>query len=479
MKLIKTFVVFILILALFFTEYSCKNELTKMQKQSVIGDYLFDYREMSFVFLTTVYEEDGELYAFSGLADYPVKMKLVDAVTNEYRIKFKRSGDFNLKFSQSKNDVFIRLSFKSNTSDFEIIGFRVNQEIMKLRNYSQKTAENYIYQKPLNLKDGWEVSTIQEAGVDTAALYEMMNLVLDEYDYMHSILIVKDGKLIFEEYLNDWDPVRIHRLQSVTKSFTSTLVGIAVNEGFIESIEDPLYKYLPEYDSLFDDSKKKILIKHILTMSAGFEWNEMATYYVKPKEADSYLAGLSGDYIKYVLEKPVVNEPGKVYSYNSGFPNIMGYIIEKRSGMNITEFAYKHLFDPLGIERSYWWRTTGKNRPGCAGGLRLMSRDLARYGYLYLQNGVWEGKQIVPKDWVENSIAGIMDSGNGTHYGYFWKNIKSLDGKNNIFFASGTGGQFIACIPELDIVVVTTAKPFTDKGDEVAMLLLERLIPAL
>ena len=121
----------------------------------------------------------------------------------------------------------------------------------------------------------------------------------------------------------------------------------------------------------------------------------------------------------------------------------------------------------------------GEGRPSCAGGLRLMSRDLARYGYLYSQNGVWEWNQIVKKDWIEESIKGKMDSGMGTKYGYFWKNIKSLDNKYDIFFASGTGGQYIACITDLDVVVVTTAKYSTDKSDEVAMLLLEKLIPAL
>ncbi len=360
-----------------------------------------------------------------------------------------------------------------------MIGHRVNQEIMKLREYHQNIPENYTYHKPLELEGDWKVSTIQEAGVDTAALYNMMNLVLDKHNYMHSILIIKGGNLIVEEYLNGWDPVRIHRIQSVTKSFTSTLVGIAIREGFIESIDDPLYKYLPEYSSLFDDAKKIISIKHLLTMSAGFEWNEMATYYVDPEKCDSHLADASGDYIKYLLEKPVITEPGKVYQYNSGYPNILGYIIEKRSGLNITEFSYKYLFNPLGIKRSYWMPVIGEDRPSCAGGLRLMSRDLARYGYLYLQDGVWEGNQIVQKDWIEESIKDIMDSGMGVKYGYLWKNTKSLDNKYDIFFASGTGGQYIACIPDLDVVVVTTAKPFTNKGDEVAMLLLEKLIPAL
>ena len=479
MKLIKNFkIASILLLVFCYANVVCASESLKEQN-SILGDYLFDYKDINAVIFISIYKENSELYAFVEFSNYPVKMELVNAETFEYRIKFKGSGDFNLKFSEKENGVFSRLNFKSNTSEFEINGTRVNQEIEKLREYHKNKNEKYSYKKPLECKGDWEVSTIHEAGFDTVAIYKMMNKVLKKNDYLHSILIVKDGKLVFEEYLNGWDPLRIQRVQSVTKSFTSTLVGIAINEGFINSIDDPIYKYLPEYDSLFDDAKKKILIKHLLTMSAGFEWNEGATYYKDPKKCDSHLADASGDYIKYVLQKPVVIEPGTVYSYNSGFPNILGYIIEKESGMNITKFSYKYLFDPLGIKRSYWMPVIGENRPSCAGGLRLMSRDMARYGELYLNNGEWNGKQVVQKDWIENSIDGIFDTKNGTKYGYFWDNIRSLDNKYLIYFASGTGGQYIACIPELNIVVVTTAKPFTKMGDDVADLLLKKLIPAL
>ena len=471
--------IFITFLVLYISIFSCYNESSIKLQKSVIGDYLFEYKEMNFVGLITVYEEDGNLLAFSELADYPVEMKLKDAETSEYKIKFKKSGYFTLKFSNKNKGVFTQIKFAGDKNDFEMIGKRFDRQILKLRDYHNNKTKNYSYLKPLALEDDWEVSTLQEAGIDTAAIYDIMNVVLDKYDYMHSILIIKNGKLIFEEYLNGWDPIRIHRLQSVTKSVTSTLVGIAIREGFIENINDPVFKDLPEYDSLFNDAKKRISIKHLLTMSAGFEWNEGATYYVDPKNCDSHLADASGDYIKYVLDKPLVHEPGKVYYYNSGYPNILGYIIENTSGMNITEFSYKYLFDSLGIKRSYWMPIIGEDRPGCAGGLRLMSRDLARYGYLYLNDGVWQENQIVQKEWVKASIEGKLDTGEGTRYGYLWKTIKTLDNKHNIFFASGTGGQYVVCIPDLAVVIVTTAKPFTDKGDELAMLLLEKLIPAL
>ena len=149
--------------------------------------------------------------------------------------------------------------------------------------------------------------------------------------------------------------------------------------------------------------------------------------------------------------------------------------------MNILEFAFRYLFDELGVKRAYWTPLSGEDqyRPGCAGGLRLTSRDMAKYGLLYLRNGRWNDKQLVSEDWVRESVEGKMDSGDDTRYGYFWKRTHSLDGRHDIFFASGTGGQYIACIPELEAVVVTTAAFNTDKADAIALLLLTEFLPML
>jgi hypothetical protein len=471
----------VLISALVLICVSCGSQKQAVRVDSIIGDYLFDGMSFDAIVYTSVYEEDGKLYALFEMADYPVEMEKLKSNPPTYRIKYKNTGDFNLVFSDMENGRFNKLTMTSNDSEFEMDGIRSFNEIHKLREYDYKSREDYSYRTPIQIGDGLETGTIREAGIDTSAIYSMMNDILENYDYMHSMLVIKYGKLVVEEYFNGWDPVRLHRTQSVTKSYTSTLVGLALKRGFIESVSDPIYKYLPGYDSLLTGPKREITIEHLLTMSAGFEWNEGATYYTAPEECDAHIAGASGDYIKYVLEKPLVNAPGELYYYNSGFPNTMGHIIAERSGMRILKFAFENLFGPLGMERAYWWRRQSEPgyRPGCAGGLRVTSRDMAKYGLLYLNGGVWNGKQIVDKDWIKASIEGKMDSGNGTRYGYFWKSTHSLDGKHEIFFASGTGGQYIAYIPDLGAVAVTTAVFNTDKGDTVAMLLLEQLIPAL
>jgi CubicO group peptidase (beta-lactamase class C family) len=441
------------------------------------GDYLFEERESRAVFLATIYEEDGKLYALTDIADDPGELVPLKSVDNSYSVVFRRGGDFTFEFEGLSDGRFSSLIMKSNSTGWKGRGKRFEPEYAKLRSRCGGNPGRYVYRVPLELQDGIETASMRTAGIDTSLLYQLMDDIQANHDYMHSVLIIKDGKLIFEEYMNGWDPARLHRVQSVTKSFTSTVVGLAIREGLIESVDDPVSKYLPEYSSYFKGPKNDVLIRHLLTMSAGFEWNERETYYADPEKCDPHLAEAGEDYIKYVLEKPIVTEPGSVYYYNSGYPNILGYIVEQESGSNIVEFACEHLFEPLGIRRCYWQPITGEDKPGCAGGLRLTSRDLAKYGCLYLDHGAWRGEQLVPAAWIDESTKRQIDADHGKGYGYLWPSIPA--GNLNIVFASGTGGQYVAYIPALNSVVVTTAIFSTDKSDVVAGLLLQYVVPAL
>jgi CubicO group peptidase (beta-lactamase class C family) len=447
------------------------------RRNAIVGDYLVDQRDKRMVFLITVYEEGGGLYALTDIADYPVEMRPVSSDDRVYRIKYKQSGGFTLESDKIEAGLCTRLRMRSNTSEWECVGKRVEPELGKLRERYRQPRNSYAYHKPLRLNDGLEVGSIHDAGIDTTLLYQMMNDIHENREYMHSVLIIKDGKLVFEEYMNGWDPARLHRIQSVTKSFTSTVVGLAVEEGVIRNVDDLLWQYLPEYSSLFDGAKERITIRHLLTMSAGFEWNEGETYYDDPGRCDSHVAEAGDDYIRYVLEKPLATKPGSTWYYNSGYPNILGYIVEKQTGVNILEYTYERLLDPLGIERCCWMPIVGEDRPSCAGGLRLTSRDLAKYGCLYLDNGVWRGKRVIPRGWIKDSTAEQIDTGQGKGYGYLWSRI--FVGNREIIFASGTGGQYVAYIPDIRAVVVTTAVYKTDKADDVAAMLLEYVVPAM
>jgi CubicO group peptidase (beta-lactamase class C family) len=443
----------------------------------VLGDYLFEAIESRAIFLTTVYEEDGALYVRADITDDPGELTPVKSEKDAYSVVFRRGGNFKIWFSEPKSGSFTKLRLKSNTTGWQAEGVRLEPESAKLRDRYGVQSSPYAYREPVALRDGLKTGSVEGSDINAVLLCQAMDDIYANHDYMHSLLIVKDGVLVFEEYMNGCDPARLHRVQSVTKSFTSTVVGLAIQEGLIGSVDDPIDEYLPEYAFLLEGKKKDVCIKHLLTMSAGFEWNEAETYYADPARCDPHLAEAGDDYIRYVLEKPLVTEPGGVYYYNSGYPNILGYIVERRAGGNILEFTYGRLFEPLGIKRCYWQNITGENKPGCAGGLRLTSRDLAKYGCLYLSEGNWDGKQLLPKEWVAASTAKHIDAVDGTGYGYLWKSIPV--GELNIVFASGTGGQYVALIPSLDAVVVTTAKFSTDKADVVAGLLLRYVVPAL
>ena len=443
----------------------------------VLGDYLFEEMRFRAVFLTHVYERDGSVYAQLDIVDRPSELVAVDGADDEYSMDVGGSKNkFVASFVRDADGRVTELRLTNEANGVEMMGKRVDLPLARLRDRYESTASEYVYEPPLEIEGDWPVGSLEEAGIDPGPLHEMMADISQSADFMQSILVVKDGKLVFEEYMNGWDPLRLHRLQSVTKSVTSTMAGLAISEGLIESVQDPLREYLPEYAELFDETKSKILIEHLLTMTGGFEWNEDATYYAKPEDCDAHLAMASGDFIQYVLEKPMANEPGTVFEYNSGFPNMLGYIIELRAGMNLLEFADAHLFEPLGIERAYWQPESGIDRPGCAGGLRLTSRDMARYGLLYLQDGMWNGEQLLDPEWVRESVKWRLDAYEGG-YGYFWKRYVNED--IDAFLASGTGGQFIVCIPALDAVVVTTAQFNTDKDYQIVGFLLSYVVPAL
>ena len=448
--------------------------------QAVIGSYEVNQRDLGIgIYLANVFEEDGVLKIFLETTDAPFTLEPVDKKQHEYKIPTKMAGDLPVKFTVDESGLARELHVMGGSPGLDFKAARVDDPVFKLRDYYAQTGDRYIYRKPLEIPGDWETGTLTEAGIDTAGIGAFMGKLLEEHPYVESILIVRNGKLVLEEYLNGWDPARIHRLQSVTKGFTSTLVGIAIEQGFIGSLDDPIRGYLPDYSEFFGGTKDGVTVKHLLTMSAGFKWNETETYYTDSKRCDPHLAEASDDYFKYLLERPIIEEPGTVYRYNSGYPNILGYIIEQQSGMELVEFAYRNVFEPLGIRRAYLMGIRGENKPSCAGGLKLMSRDLARYGYLYLKEGAWEGKQVVPAEWVRGTLTAHLVADGNVGRGFWWGKVKSLDGLHDIFFSSGTGGQYVVAIPDLDTVVITTAVYNTDKGDALAMLLLESLLPAL
>jgi CubicO group peptidase (beta-lactamase class C family) len=329
---------------------------------------------------------------------------------------------------------------------------------------------------------------MSEVGMDTQLVVDLMNDLLNrETHHVHSILIVKDGSLVFEEYFSGFDLVlndsvlthianggdinftqidfnrdALHFQASVTKSITSVLFGIAIDKGFIQGIDEKMFSVFPEYSELNNGSKDGVTLGHMLTMSTGIPWNEDYPYNDSRNSLTSMLT--VDDPIEYVLELPLVAPPGNTFIYNSGTTNLLGEIVKRKSDFNLSEFARTYLFTPLGITSFQWIDLPNADGMAFASsGLYLRSRDMAKIGQLVLQEGMWNGSRIVSEEWVTESTRSSITlsvsnplSDFATGYGYQWWIGTFTPGNSNGYIAAGWGGQYIIVLPELEMVVVIT-----------------------
>jgi CubicO group peptidase (beta-lactamase class C family) len=326
---------------------------------------------------------------------------------------------------------------------------------------------------PPQTGDGWQTADPASVGLDAKKLDQAVAGIRDgTYQNVHSLLVVKDGKLVFEEYfrghtwsysgdqfrgdLVDFDRDTPHNLASVTKSFTSALVGIALDQGLIGGVEDKVFAYFPEYAHLQEDRKDRITLEHLLTMRSGLEWNEMELPYDNTRNDLVQLFRVP-DPIEYILSKPLVAEPGTAWYYNGGGTNLLGEAIRTATGQRMDAFAEQYLFAPLGIT-NYEWDHINADMIHASGNLQLRPRDMTKFGVLYLNDGMWNGQQIVSQEWVEASTQRRASPSWGGGYGYQWW-LRTYDSGSNAvdaFYAAGWGGQQISVFPDLDMVVVFT-----------------------
>lgn len=337
-------------------------------------------------------------------------------------------------------------------------------------------SNDYIYVIPEETGDSWETASLSSAGINTGILEGLINDINSNvYREVHSVVIVKDNKLVFEEYFPgydfgytgtnyhgdyiNFDRNTRHNTHSATKSFTSALVGIAIDRGDIENVDDKIFSYLPDYTSLIDSQKDKITIEHMLTMSSGLEWNEWDVS-ISQSDHDIVRFNQSPDPIYYLLSKPVVTEPGTAYYYNGGGVDLLGEIVRKASSINVKNFSRTYLFSPLGITNYNWQTLYPSGITCCHGDIYITPRDMAKLGYLFLNNGMWNGTRIISEEWINNSIQNhISPSVNWADgYGYLWwlKTFYSNGRIYDSFNAEGWGGQQIVVIPSESIVVVFT-----------------------
>jgi CubicO group peptidase (beta-lactamase class C family) len=327
----------------------------------------------------------------------------------------------------------------------------------------------YTYRIPEDRYDGWQCADLTASRIKSSRIIDLVEQIRKgKHDDIHSLLLIKDNRLVVEEYFADngskQGPLitqlfqdKVHHLASTTKCVTSALIGIAIDHGFINSVEDPIYRYLPAYASLFNDEKRLIRISHMLTMTPGFTWRQFG---VSESQNDGMQMWWTDDVIEYVLSKSLETEPGKKFNYTNGVPTVTGEIIKNSSKLEVSNFAEKYLFHPLGIT-DYIWTSYPDGSIETDGGLALRPRDLAKIGQLFLDKGIWNGTRIVSEDWVLESTKERLrfDSSNRWGYGYHWMQAESRIGARIVhsYFVPGDGNQILAVFPELRMVVVLTA----------------------
>ena len=413
---------------------------------------------------------DRILFALILGAKYPLKPLSGDTFTNatNQRVLFTREGGLVTGYTlpdSGSGQVFRRLSSE--------VHFPVGMWYPR-----SPGAPVYSYVPPRDLGDGLAVGAMRGPALDRSRIEEMVRRIArGEYPDVHSVLILDNGALVLEEYFYEYNAETVHQLRSATKSFVSALVGIAIDQGLIESVRAPVLPYFAADDERIEnltESKRKITLEDLLTQRSGLECND----WDDPASAgNESRMGQSADWVQFILDLPMAHEPGTAASYCSGGVVLLGRIVEKASGRKIEDFAREHLFGPLGIHHFDWRFDPDRSSSETFVQLSLRPRDMARFGLLFAQGGRWNGRQIVSQEWVEASTARHTAVGD-TDYGYLWWRpyLNVSGGQHHGIVATGNGGQKIFLWPELDLIVVLTGGSYNQESP-VNELLIQYILP--
>jgi len=313
--------------------------------------------------------------------------------------------------------------------------------------------------------------------MDSALLDPMLEYIEENNLDIHSIVVLRNGYIVWEEYpAFRYNQGTMHIVHSITKSFVSALIGIAIREGHIDGVDQKMTDLFPDRTiQNLDEQKEKITLEHLLTMKSGMEWDEWKYEYSDPR--NHYIQAItSEDPFQYVLDTPMATEPGVTWNYNGGTSHLLSFLVKEATGQDTHDFAKEYLFEPLGIIRSRWDRDSHGICYG-GGGLHLTPRDMAKLGYLYLHDGEWDGEQIVPADFVAESVKTQSFFSAFRGYGYqSWWTYPQQD----VYDAAGLNGQRIYVVPDLELVVVITSYIPEDNDPEswFSHMMFEIIIPS-
>jgi CubicO group peptidase (beta-lactamase class C family) len=352
---------------------------------------------------------------------------------------------------------------------------------------------------------GWPTSSPEAVGLEPRALQALdREIAAGQYGYVDGIVLIRHGRIAFERrYAHDYDALfagkgppglynyydpewhpfykrtALHTMQSVSKSVTSALIGIAIERGEIPHVDVSVLRYFPQRTLPPDPRRERMLLWNVLTMTTGIRWDESSASYTESQNNCAQMEA-TDDWIRYVLEQPMAADPGVRFVYNSGATELLSYLIEKTTGRKADDYAREHLFAPLGIEH-YAWKRTPLGLADTEGGLYLQPRDLAKLGYLYLHEGMWDGKRILPAIWVQQSTRWIVDADRyDAGYGYqWWVLARKGEASYEAYAALGYGGQYLIVVPRLDLIAVVTGWNIYGKGTLPVRVALERVIAAV
>lgn len=337
-----------------------------------------------------------------------------------------------------------------------------------------QAVENDSTAKAAWPNDAWSVSSPEKQGVNPEMLGRADKQIRVSYPNVYSLLVIRHGYLVYEKYYQGMSENDANPVFSVTKSVMSALTGIAIRDGLISGTDQKLSEYFPDYFTKIDDTQKNdITIKNVLTMTGGLE----------SIDSDYYSYFTSPDLLNYVLQKPLSDKPGDKFAYNTGLTHFLSAIISETSGKSTKDFADENLFNKIGISADNWESDgSGYNYGGT--GLYLKPLDMAKFGLLYLHNGLWDGNQIIPEEWIKESTQKQITANATADYGYlFW--LQTIKDKANekqytSYRAAGMGGQYIMVIPDLDMVVVVTANSdmSSKDGSDTLKIITDYCVPA-
>lgn len=473
MDIVKLFLAFALIVI---SSYNCSDKNT-IPANSIEGMWIsteetssnFGVADNAVLFIKK--DINNKLTArccFTAQGEFKLECKFVDSqfdsTAKRLSIIDSDSDTLILNFDSEKN--MLVGGFHSEDEINQVNFIRTEKDFTNLfypRKPDSRGQITYTYNKPERIDNSLQADNIFKFVKDTVAFYSFMDRILEQKSgHLESILIIKDGKLILEEYFFDYNPKKLHRINSCTKSITSLLLGIALNRNKISNVDQSIFNFFPQYDSYKTKVKERITLKHLLTMTAGFE------------EDEDFRDQGPDNFIRDILNSGMETKPGEEFRYSGKCSNLLGgiiYTLEKKQG---DEFAKEVLFNKLGISEFRWEKENGLLPYDL--GLEMYPRDMAKIGLLVLNNGRWNGEQIVPEEWITESTKPYVAESDFFDYGYqwwyrskrnksWWDNpVRGSNTEHDMFLALGAGGQYIMVIRDLNMVIVTTSSDYSHDG---------------